>query len=45
MGWAGRIRPVGVRGLPTGTLGSAEFLWQQQAMARDDIVRWCAVGS
>ena len=45
MGWAGRILPVGVRGLPTGTLGSAEFLWQQQTMARDDIVRWCAVGS
>lgn len=45
IGWGGRILPVGVFGLPTGQLGSAEYLWQQQTMDLDDIVRWCAVGS
>jgi len=44
-GWAGRILPVGVLGLPTGQLGGADYMWQQQTMGLDDIVRWCAVGS
>ena len=43
MGWAGRILPVGVLGLPTGRLGSAEYLWRQQTMGLDAIMRWCAV--
>lgn len=38
--WPGQLLPVGVIDLPTGRVGSAEFLWKEHTMGTEDIVEW-----